>query len=415
MAAASPEQSSPASASSSSSSSFSAPGSGLSRRVVSSTTPHNPPINRPPIHPDVDPPPRPRPGFQFLAFALVVFLASLQFLPATHFRDPSDPHRTWIPFDPNRTASASADSGASHEHASKITTELDFGVEAINIFSWIDCLDLQMLAVLQNSTLSNSRFAEHIHFHFIIPEDEDTKLPFYKLKVLFPHANLNIIGQKEVNDKFRIAMPDERIIWPLLREIAPLVISIINPSLGRFLYVSPDTIMQGDIKDLFSVDLGQYSIAAAEDCSTRLGDHVNMDVVNAIQRTSAKSWVLAEPYDKNACTPDLSLLLLDSSRLDKNLMESVSWWCKVLDLGKQRSKWINPVIPLVFYNKYLKLSSSWKSLNPILSVTHNETRVLRFDGPRRACSEDENVNQGFDFGNNWKQYLNPKSDAILHS
>lgn len=104
MATASPEQGSPASASASAS--FSAPGSGLSRRVVSSTTSHNPPINRPPIHPDVDPPPRPRPGFQFLAFALVVFLASLQFLPATHFRDPSDPHRTWIPFDPNRTASA---------------------------------------------------------------------------------------------------------------------------------------------------------------------------------------------------------------------------------------------------------------------------------------------------------------------
>lgn len=73
------------------------------------------------------------------------------------------------------------------------------------------------------------------------------------------------------------------------------------------------------------------------------------------------------------------------------------------------------MIPLVFYNKYLKLSSSWKSLNSILSVTYNETRVLRFDGPRRTCSEDENVNKGFDFGNNWKQYLHPKSDAVLHS
>lgn len=52
------------------------------------------------------------------------------------------------------------------------------------------------------------------------------------------------VRQKEVNDKFRIAMPDERIIWPPLHEIAPLVISIIDPSLGRFLYVSPDTIMR---------------------------------------------------------------------------------------------------------------------------------------------------------------------------
>ncbi|KAJ0980415.1 hypothetical protein J5N97_008670 [Dioscorea zingiberensis] len=393
MDAASPEQSSPAS-----SSSVYAAGSGLSRRPVGLTTHRDATTNRSPINPDVDPPPRPRPGFQFLALALVVVFASLQFLPATHFRDPSDPHRVWIPFDSNSTASASADSArTSHKDVSKVTTEHDLGVEAINIFSWMDCLDLQMLAVLVNSTLSNSRFGEHIHFHFIIPEDGDTKLPFYKLKVLFSHANLDIIGQKEVNEKLRIAMPDERIIWPSLSEIAPLVISIINPSLGKFLYVSPDTIIKGDIKDLFNVDLGPYSVAAAEDCSTRLGDHVNMDVVDAIQRTSAKSWMSDEPYDKNACTPDLNLFLLDTSRLDKNLMESISWWCKVLNLGKQRSDRINPVISLAFYNKYLKLSSSWKPLDSIPSAMYNETKVLRFDGPRMTCLDDENVNWGFEF------------------
>ena len=54
------------------------------------------------IHPDVDPQPRPWPWMQKVAIVAIVLLGCLQFLPATHFRDPNDPHRNWIPFDGSR-------------------------------------------------------------------------------------------------------------------------------------------------------------------------------------------------------------------------------------------------------------------------------------------------------------------------
>ncbi|ERN02332.1 hypothetical protein AMTR_s01487p00008320, partial [Amborella trichopoda] len=52
-----------------------------------------------PIHPDIEPPPKPWPFAPFLAFLVIISLALLQFLPASHFRDPNDPLRNWIPID----------------------------------------------------------------------------------------------------------------------------------------------------------------------------------------------------------------------------------------------------------------------------------------------------------------------------
>lgn len=82
--------------------------------------------------------------------------------------------------------------------------------------------------------------------------------------------------------------------------------------------------------------MGAYAIAAAEDCSKRLGDYVSIDVLNAIQRTAAKPWVSKKPYDKNACLPDLNLLLLDAKRLDDHLIDSIIWWSKILGPETQR-------------------------------------------------------------------------------
>lgn len=49
--------------------------------------------------------PTPKPIFQFIALGLIVFLGLLQFLPATHFRHPSDPFRIWVPFNSNTSVS----------------------------------------------------------------------------------------------------------------------------------------------------------------------------------------------------------------------------------------------------------------------------------------------------------------------
>ncbi|KAK1555903.1 hypothetical protein Q3G72_033147 [Acer saccharum] len=93
--------------------------------------------------------PTPKPIFQFIAFGLIIFLTFLQFLlPATHFRHPSDPFRNWLPLHSNTSKLRASSNGNSSGR------EDENGM--LHIVSWMDCLDLRLLAVLANSTLSTS-------------------------------------------------------------------------------------------------------------------------------------------------------------------------------------------------------------------------------------------------------------------
>lgn len=93
--------------------------------------------------------------------------------------------------------------------------------------------------------------------------------------------------------------------------------------------------MQARVEELIGVDLTNYAIAAADDCSERLNTYVNSAVLDAIQRSASKPWVSQTPYAKDACVPDLSVLLINAKRLGKELVEAVLWWNRVLNLSER--------------------------------------------------------------------------------
>ncbi|KAL5577897.1 hypothetical protein UlMin_019596, partial [Ulmus minor] len=201
----------------------------------------------------------------------------------------------------------------------------------VHIVSWMDCRDLQLLAVLANSTLSSSRYPELIFFHFFIPNGNEDKVSFFKLKVLFPHSNLEIHGQEEVKQTVNNAMSGIDYSSFNFEEIAPFVIPIVKPMLKKFIYVSPNVIMKGRVEELIGIDLNNYAIGAAENCAKRLDTLVNTDVLDAIQRSASKPWVSETPYMKNACVPNLNVLLIDARKLEGDFLQAVLWWSKVLN------------------------------------------------------------------------------------
>ncbi|KAJ6945829.1 hypothetical protein NC651_000791 [Populus alba x Populus x berolinensis] len=371
----------------------------------SSRTPDNP-IIAGPLNPGLAPAPNPRPILQFLAFGLFLLLSLLQLLPATHFRDPSDPSRNWVPLHSN-PSSPLRELGARNGDGGG-----DDGM--VHVVSWMDCLDLRVLAVLANSTLSSSSCPELVSFHFFIPGGDEDKVPFYKLKVLFPHSKLEIHGQEEVKEIVRIAFSDELYAEPNYEEIVPFIIPTVHQFLSKFIYVSANVIMKARVEELIGVDLNNYAIASAEDCSQRLKTYVNSDVLDAIQRSGSKPWVSETPYAKDTCLPDLSVLVINARKLDKKIVETVLWWSKVLNL-RERTDQKNLAVALALYNRYLKLSSSWL-VKDITSSEVNNSMIIYYDGPKTSCSESvSGAASKYSGGNVWTQYLPSISDRILGS
>ncbi|XP_059439735.1 uncharacterized protein LOC132172280 [Corylus avellana] len=363
--------------------------------------------------PDVDPAPTPRPIFQCLGFGFIIFLVFLQFLPATHFRQPSDPMRNWTPFD-NHNAPPSTTLGASSDGNSSFFTNNDGDDRMVHLVSWMDCLDLRLLAVLANSTLSSSRSLHQVFFHFFIPKGNEDKVSFFKLKVLFPDSNLEIHGQEEVKEIVRTAIFGTQLVGSSFAEIAPFIIPSVHQSLSKFIYLSPNILMKGRVEELLGTDLRNYAIGAAEDCSKKLDMFFNFDVLDAIQRSASKPWVSETPYMKNACTPDLSVLLIDSRKLEGDFVEAFLWWSKVLNLSERSSR-KNPAIVLALYNRYLKLSSSWLPTHAASLEMINKSMVIHYDAPNNSvCSEfGSEATPESDHGNIWMHYLGSMSDRIL--
>ncbi|TVU44755.1 hypothetical protein EJB05_04211, partial [Eragrostis curvula] len=366
-------------------------GGGLQRRPAAAARgggAEEPPRGQRAIHPDVEPAPRPRPGMQKLAILAIVVLACLQFLPATHFRDPNDPRRGWIRYDGSRSPTDSLDE-----------------IGSVDVFSWTSCLDLRTLAVLTNSTLSSSSDPQNVSFRFLIPEGGNDELPYHKLKVVLPDSNLIVTSQKVIKDKLNVATPEGNFLWSFRKELSPLLIGTTQFSKKRYVYTAGDSIIKGKIEDIARLDLGTYAIAAVEDCSKRFGDYVSIDVLNALQRTAAKSWVSTEPYDKDACLLDFDVLVVEPRRLQKNLAEAIMWWVRAVNVANPRDQ-IRLAIALTFYDEYLKLPSNWKRANA-------HSAILNYDGPKNVCSEDGREHEQGAHGDMWQQYLHQKSEAIL--
>ncbi|XP_041023884.1 uncharacterized protein LOC121264666 isoform X1 [Juglans microcarpa x Juglans regia] len=379
----------------------------------------------------VDPAPTPRPIFQFLGFGFILFLVFLQFLPATHFRHPSDPLRSWTPFDDSTAGILFLFFLFSQAEYSRLKL-LQFGATSdgnsssaaknnredgmVHVVSWMDCLDLRLLAVLANSTLLSSRYPHLVFFHFFIPKGNEDKVSFFKLKVLFPHSNLEIHGQEEVKEIIAAAISGTQFAGSSFVEVAPFIIPSVHQSLTKFIYISPNILMKGKVEDLIGTALSNYAIGAAEDCSRKLDMFVDSNVLDAIQRSASNPWVSETPYAKNACMPDLSVLLIDSTKLDGDFVDAFLWWSKVLNLN-ERSSGKNSAIVLALYNKYLKLSNSWSVTLATSSETINNTRVIQYDIPNSVCSQFGSgaTPQISGNGNIWKHYLSPMSDQILGS
>ncbi|KAJ6426335.1 hypothetical protein OIU84_022030 [Salix udensis] len=210
-------------------------------------------------------------------------------------------------------------------------------------------------------------YPELVSFHFFIPGGNEDRVPFYKLKVLFPHSNLEI-HREEVNEIARTAFSDEQYAKPSYKETVPFIIPTVHQFLSKSIYVSPNVIMKARVEEeLIGVVLDNYAIATADVCSQRLKTHVNSDVLDAL---------------------------------------------KALNL-RERTDRKNPAIALALYSRYFKLSSS-SMVKDITSSEVNSIMIIYYDGPKTSCMKSIcGAALEYSHGNVLTQYLPSISDRIL--
>lgn len=121
-----------------------------------------------------------------------------------------------------------------------------------------------LIAALLKSIELNHKTEEHIDFHII----DDGISPKTKEK-LSAIADPKMITLKWFKSKeivpSNIVIPVDNSAFPLtvyMRVFSPYVV---DPEVDRLIYLDVDTIVQDDISKLWNIDLGEYTVAAAQD------------------------------------------------------------------------------------------------------------------------------------------------------
>lgn len=275
-------------------------------------------------------------------------------------------------------------------------------LEHVHIFSWSDDLDLRPLAVLVNSTISNSRDPGNIYFYLFIPDDWEEERSRSIFSLLFRKSNIFIQRHSVIREKaFASGGEDSKSDFPYF---LPFYIPKIYQNLRRFIYAVPDIIVKGKVEELFQVNLTNSPVAAVEDCSH------NFEYINA---KSSRPWVAQTPYAKNTCILDHSVLLVNVELLAKeNFMEVTKLWKKLFHTGG-RDDQSDQAIMLALNGNYTKLDASWNSRESRFSGIDSDVKIFHFDGEKKPWLKQAEGRRHTNMTKIWWDYLSLTADHLL--
>ncbi|KAG6556247.1 hypothetical protein Mapa_002188 [Marchantia paleacea] len=359
----------------------------------------------------VDPAPRPWPWAPWMALIICVCFLGLQLYPATHFRHPRDPTRTWqrIPTDDDLAdgdrgltldevrrkwdaAFTGRDSSLSPPVPMGQTDRLSTGqVEStgelssshsdqafkwrkedrqIHVFISSDEMDLRPLAVVINSTLKNARHPGRIVFHLIIPTSENN-IEYYKLKAFFPSASIDVFRGffnfeyvshliRYRNDSFT----REELTSPY--NFVPYYLPQLYDNIEVMIYLDSDVVVKGDIEELYLKNLNGHPAAAVEDCSQQFKSYFDFEQLNAIQeRGVANQWLPSEPFEEQTCIFNRGVLVINATRWSElNVTGKIEWWMEEYHKAEKplyRYGLSQPPFLLALYKNYEKLEHAWNN------------------------------------------------------
>merc|ERR1712054_20786 len=140
---------------------------------------------------------------------------------------------------------------------------------------------------------------------------------------------------------------------------ARFYLSNLVPSARKIIWIDTDTIVQGDITQLWDTSLvtSEKGLAAVEDCSQKYYKYFNF------VPGPREEYLMAKKINKTTCYFNAGVLVIDLSLWARNNVTEEVW--KILNdhlslRGKLfRQGVTQPPLLLIFYDNYERLDMSW--------------------------------------------------------
>jgi len=306
---------------------------------------------------------------------------------------------------------------------------------AVHVVIGSDDTDLRPAAVAMKSAIQASARPGRLMFHFITTAEF---MPLFQelLATHIPEANVEVHQDERVQRKieqsvgFRArseGLGNRQIANAF--EFAPFYVSQYlnkrqrkDPVIRRVVYIETDSVILGDLAEIYDMNLKGAPVAAVKRCQQRYSDYINMNAMNELGNPN---------LNPGTCIADRSVMVIDLVRWDElDITGQIESWMERYRNSKTELWYGKPisVVPwlLAMNGNYHDLGKDWGcrglagesmslkdskglrkngfdhvalkqlgvdhseygSIAPYISICSQMSSVLSFDGPLPPWRED---------------------------
>ncbi|KAI5056616.1 hypothetical protein GOP47_0028434 [Adiantum capillus-veneris] len=279
---------------------------------------------------------------------------------------------------------------------------------------------LRPVFVLLNSTISNTKEPEKLHFVVILPSSIPES-ECLKLQAVLENVPVTIFRDGYIIEKMKSLLPAESASERNFKrlDVMPFYLPKMFPSFDRFVYLELDAVLQGDIEEIIQLEMESDPVAGVEDCSQQLETFFSMELLEAARVLSRneKPALPAQPYEPKTCLFDKSTLVIDQKAWrEENVTEAVQWWIAMYHRTAE-SLYSNGHLELPFqlalYKKCKQLDALWNVRRPLTYADANEAKLVHFDKEHKPWHQTKPTNFEKDITRIWWKYISPSANMVF--
>lgn len=239
-------------------------------------------------------------------------------------------------------------------------------IQPIDICFCTDAEDVKQIAVAIESILRHTSAPRRLVFHVVTSKDKSGPVGAALRKVL-PEVALRVHHNSTLQGHIEKLITAKTQIKGYVRDVLTspfnfaafyldvfLGLSAAETSTRRLIYLDTDVIVQGEIIDLYEVDLKGKAVAAVEECSQTIGNYINVTLLEKLSFGT---------FNGSTCIFNRGVFVADFARWkEQRITDDIELWMlryRKTEEPIYRSGLSQPPWLLALYGRYQRLGAEW--------------------------------------------------------